>query len=83
MYTVNFADPVDEWYCRGEQGIWTEKNRAVPGAAPGDIITEMLAFFDADERWSAYSSYMRVIHAGADETGQDLQKFVFHSNFMP
>jgi hypothetical protein len=44
---------------------------------------EMLAFFDADERWSAYSSYMRVIHAGVDETGRDLQKFVSHSNFTP
>jgi arylsulfatase A-like enzyme len=83
MYTVNFADPVDEWYCRSEAGIWTEKNRAVPGAAPGDIIKEMTAFFDADERWSAYSSYMRVIHAGADDAGQDLQKFVSHSNSAP
>jgi hypothetical protein len=43
----------------------------------------MLAFFDADERWSAYSSYLRVIHPGADETGRDLQKFVSHSNFAP
>jgi arylsulfatase A-like enzyme len=81
MYTVNFADSVDEWYCRGEGGIWTEKNGAVPGADLRDTIKEMLAFFDADERWSAYSSYMRVIHAGAEETDRDLQKFVSHSNF--
>jgi arylsulfatase A-like enzyme len=76
LYTVNFTDPVDEWYCRGEEGMWTEENGAMPGAPPRDIIKEMIAFFDADERWSAYSSYMRVIHAGADETGRDLQRFV-------
>jgi hypothetical protein len=80
MYTVNFADSVDEWYYRSAAGIWTEKNKAVPGAVPHDILKEMLAFFDADERWSAYSSYLRVIHPGADESGQDLQKFVSYGN---
>jgi arylsulfatase A-like enzyme len=80
MYTVNFTDPVDEWYRRTEAGVWIEKNEAVSGAIPYDIIKEMLAFFDADERWAAYSSYLRVIHGGVDETGRDLQKFVSHSD---
>jgi arylsulfatase A-like enzyme len=82
MYTVNFTDTVDEWYRRGKGGIWTEQNGAIPGAGLYDIIKEMIAFFDADERWSAYSSYMRVIHAGAEESGRDLQKFVSHSTFV-
>jgi arylsulfatase A-like enzyme len=80
MYTVNFADPVDEWYYRGKGGVWTEKNGAIPSTGFHDIIKEMIAFFDADERWSAYSSYMRVIHAGADETDRDLQRFVSPGN---
>jgi arylsulfatase A-like enzyme len=83
MYTINFADPVDEWYCRDEGGIWTETNGAFSETGLGDIIKEMIVFFDADERWSAYGSYMRVIHAGADETCRDLQRFVEPGNFMP
>jgi arylsulfatase A-like enzyme len=77
MYTLNFADQTDEWYRRGENGMWTEKNGiAGAGKEQEEILREMRDFFDADNRWAAYSSYMRVIHPDPDKGLGDMQKFV-------
>ncbi|GHV63482.1 sulfatase [Spirochaetia bacterium] len=76
LYTVNFADSIDEYYRRCPGGSWDEKNQAGQAAGQEEILREMLAFFEADERWSAYGAYFRLIHADKLGTAADLQKFV-------
>ena len=79
MYTVNFADSIDEYYRRGKDGVWPEQNgRSSAGVNPeaAAMIRDMLDFFSADKRWAAYASFLKLIHAGALGTAADLQKFV-------
>ena len=79
MYTVNFADRVNESYCRGKDGVWPEKNNVPPeGAGPqfAGIVRDMMDFFNADERWSAYGAYLKLIHADLLGISSDMQRFV-------
>ncbi|GHV24957.1 hypothetical protein AGMMS4952_01580 [Spirochaetia bacterium] len=77
LYTVNFADSVDEFYRQSPGGIWDEANQI--GSDDGgqeEILKQMLAVFEADERWVSYAAFLRLIHADKLGGAADQQKFV-------
>ena len=79
LYTVNFADTVDEYYLRDAAGRWEERNSVDDEANREDLRAmrkRMLEVFDSDDRWNSYASFLRLLHAETFDDGRDLQKFV-------